>query len=69
MSFDHLTTLGIIVTIMTPILQMKKLRNREESNLSKVTQPVSGTAGIETLLYPILDSEHLTMRVRPSPGT
>lgn len=49
-SFHLWTTLGIIVTIRIPILQMEKLRDREESDFPKVTQPVSDTSEIEALI-------------------
>lgn len=58
-TFHLLTTLGIIVTIMIPILQAEKLRDIEESDSSKVIQPVSDTAGIKTLICPTPESELL----------
>lgn len=67
-SFHLLTTLGITVTIMPPVLEAEKLRDREERDFPKVTQPVSNAAGIETLVRPTPESEPPTVTVCPSSG-
>lgn len=67
-SFHRLTTQGVTVTITSPILQTEKLRDREECDLPKVTQPVSDTAGTETLGRPTPESELPTVTVCPSLG-
>ena len=65
-SLHLLTTLGTAVSIMIPILQMERLRDREDSNLPKVTQTVSDRAETETLICPTPESECLTMIVIPA---
>lgn len=61
----HLLT---IITIMIPILRMEKLRDRQKSDFPKVTQPVSDTAGTETLTCLTPESELFTLIVCPSSG-
>lgn len=65
-SLHLLTTLGIAVTVMIPTLQMERLRDREDSDLPKVTQTVSDRAETETLICPTPESECSTVIVVPA---